>query len=712
MPRSVIVAAALLLTAPPLAAQDVREAPDASPAARAVASWLALDAPPGEETRAAAAIRAADPRWRADDLGDLALTVGSGRPRRLVACGLDHPTLVVSQITDDGYLRLHRAGNAATHPLWDQFHEAQQIAVLTRDGRVPGVVGAPNGHFARQHRGDSAVVTADQLWVDVGARTRAEAEGLGVALLDPVVRLMPPWPYADQVAGPDAGGRAACAAVATAARETPERGTTTFLLSAQRSFNWAGLGAAAARLGPFDEITLVAPAERRRGRGGADAADDESGADVDAGPAVYRRRVARPSSVPASAAPDSVTRLEPRLRFAGSLVETIAAADADALLAAVREAAGVGGASPARWLALDVRPTPVAAPPRDSLSAVADLLTTLVELPGVPGHEAPVRDAVRAALPEWARAGATVDDAGNLIVAAGPERDTVVVVAHLDEVGYAVRSIERDGTVTLTGRGGVIPSAWEGQPALLQLDAAGDGDGSAPAQLRGVFVPRATATRRRPDEVRAWFGLDSAALVAAGARVGSGVTGYKEGHRLAATRFAARSLDDRAGSTALALALHRVDPDALPHRVLFVWSTGEEGGLVGARALAARIGPQVRRTYAVDTFVSSDTPLESPHFAHAPLGAGPVLRGLDDGLIAPPVERARVLAVARAAGVPLQVGTTQGSTDATPFVAAGAPGMGLSWPGRYSHSPAEVLDLRDLAALVRLVSAVAAAPAR
>ena len=58
------------------------------------------------------------------------------------------------------------------------------------------------------------------------------------------------------------------------------------------------------------------------------------------------------------------------------------------------------------------------------------------------------------------------------------------------------------------------------------------------------------------------------------------------------------------------------------------------------------------------------------------------------------------------------MGTTQGSTDATPFVAAGAPGMGLSWPGRYSHSPAEVLDLRDLAALVRLVSAVAAAPAR
>ncbi len=42
----------------------------------------------------------------------------------------------------------------------------------------------------------------------------------------------------------------------------------------------------------------------------------------------------------------------------------------------------------------------------------------------------------------------------------------------------------------------------------------------------------------------------------------------------------------------------------------------------------------------------------------------------------------------------------------------GAAHAGLSWPGRYSHSPAEVLDLRDLASLVRLVKALAAEPER
>ena len=84
-----------------------------------------------------------------------------------------------------------------------------------------------------------------------------------------------------------------------------------------------------------------------------------------------------------------------------------------------------------------------------------------------------------------------------------------------------------------------------------------------------------------------------------------------------------------------------------------------------------------------------------------------MLRGLDDGLIVPPSERARIMAAARANGLSLQIGTTRGSSDAVPFVARGAMGAGLSWPGRYSHSPAEVLDLNDLNTLVRLIDALA-----
>ena len=681
---------------------DAQSAAGAAATGEALAAWIALDVPPADAGRAGAAVRRRDPRWTADAQGNLVLRTGSGRPRRVVACGMDQPGYVVSAITEAGYLRLHRAGNAPMHPLWDQFHQAQQVSVRTAGGDVPGVIAVPNGHFARQHRGDTAVVGVDDLWMDVGARSAAEARALGVALIDPVRRDVPAWPYAGHVAGPDASGRAGCAAVAAAARGTPAVGETVFVLSTLRGFRWAGLNAVLGRVGPVDTLVLVQPAARSEGSGPS--------ARVIPPPDVVRRRVPRPAELSAARGVDSVATLAVRARWTGALVEGVREADADSLLAAVSTAAGVS-VGDARWLLPDGTGREAAPERRDSLTALATMLRTLAELPGVPQHEWRVRDAVRAQLPEWARTRAVVDSAGNLLVAAGPARDTTVVIAHLDEIGYTVGGILADGRVTLVGRGGVIPSAWEGQPALLHFDP--DGDAAAAASLPGVFVPRDSAATRAPrGALTAWFGLDSAALVARGVRVGQGVTAYKRGQRLGATRFTARALDDRAGTTALLLALRALDPARLDHTVIFAWSTGEEGGLVGATALARRLAPTVRRVYAVDTFVSSDTPLERPTFAYTPLGDGPVLRALDDGMMTPREERMRVERAARAARVPLQVGTTHGSTDGTPFVAAGAVGAGLSWPGRYSHSPAEVLDLRDLSALARLIGAVVAAPTR
>jgi putative aminopeptidase FrvX len=354
------------------------------------------------------------------------------------------------------------------------------------------------------------------------------------------------------------------------------------------------------------------------------------------------------------------------------------------------------------WMALRA---PAAVPPvydRDSLSRAAEILRSLVELPSVGASESPVRDAIRSSLPDWARKQAVQDSAGNLILAMGPDRDTTVFLAHMDEVGYLVRSIEKDGTVALTPQGGFNGAAWEGQPAMLYLDRP-----AGAASLAGVFIPRERAKLRRPDAVTAWFGMDSTALVVHGVRPGLVVVAHKRGERLATTRFTARALDDRAGDTALILALASIDPAKLTHKVIFVWSVEEEIGLFGAAAVARHIGTSVHHVYAIDTFVSSDTPLESHTFAFAPLGDGPVLRASDDGMIVLPSERERIIALARAHHVPLQVGTTKGSTDAVPFVARGAVAAQIGWPGRYSHSPAEVLDLNDLRALAQLVRVLA-----
>ena len=134
------------------------QAPAGERLSELLARWVALPASPGFEELAAARLQRVLPGWTTDANGNLIRRVGSGSPRRVLACALDVSAYVVSQITDDGFLRLHRTGAPPRHPLWDQAMEAQRVRVHTARGEVAGVVPIANGHFARQHRGDTTVV--------------------------------------------------------------------------------------------------------------------------------------------------------------------------------------------------------------------------------------------------------------------------------------------------------------------------------------------------------------------------------------------------------------------------------------------------------------------------------------------------------------------------------------------------------------------------
>lgn len=182
--------------------------------AEAVASWVVVDVAPGYETRLTPPLAEEMEGWSSDRWGNLVREVGSGSPRTVVACALDQPAYAVTQVTDGGYLRLHRIGRGSGHPLWDQHFEAQQVRVLTRSGPVAGVIARTNGHFAAQHRDETEVTRTDDLWLDVGAESAEGVAELGIELLDPVVRHLPPWILTGgQVAGPAAGRRAGCAVV-------------------------------------------------------------------------------------------------------------------------------------------------------------------------------------------------------------------------------------------------------------------------------------------------------------------------------------------------------------------------------------------------------------------------------------------------------------------------------------------------------------------
>src|SRR6185503_15636468 len=166
-------------------------AQDGGDAAAALRNWIALDAPPGWEHVATDSIMKAMPGWKRDALGNLILRKGSGSPRRVVACALDRPGFAVTEITDDGYLRLREVGAGRQHALWIQFHEGQRIRVLTRAGVVPGVVIVRSTHLQRVRVANAPVTTLDDLWVDVGASSKADVRQLGIEMLDAVVRDVP-----------------------------------------------------------------------------------------------------------------------------------------------------------------------------------------------------------------------------------------------------------------------------------------------------------------------------------------------------------------------------------------------------------------------------------------------------------------------------------------------------------------------------------------
>jgi len=656
-----------------------------SPELNALASWVALDATPGWEHLATDVLLKTMPEWKRDQLGNLILRKGSGSPRRVVACGIDRPGFAVTETTDDGYLRMREVGSLRPHPLWVQFHEGQRIRVITRSGDVPGVVTVKSTHLQRGRVPNAPVATLDDLWIDVGGTSRSDVERLGIRMLDPIVRDFVSWTYADYVAGPSAATRVGCAAVASASRGEVTSGETIFLITTLRSFGQDGLAAALRKLGKVDEITIL----------------DEPSDNISNG--VNQRKVEKPPYLPDSTGLTSVNALVPRTRFSRTLVESVHINDARELLTAVEKAAGVQRrGNTDSWLSLPTN-SKVVSKRLDAFSNSADLLKSLADIPGVSGHEREVLETIMAALPQWARKEATIDSQGNLIVQSGPKLETNAVqfIAHMDEVGFEVTNIADDGTVSLRTRGGMFQSLWEGQPALLHFDRMG-----SPA-IHGIFVPRDTASAKQPELLTAWFGIDGSTLKRLGVSVGQSVTADKHATRLGTTRFTARALDDRAGSTALILATRRINPATLKHRLLLSWSVREETGLEGAIGMARTFGQSTKRVFSIDTFVSSDSPAESSRFAFAPLGRGAVIRGLDNSSIADPSEVDRIVRLAQLNQIPLQVGATNGGTDGSEFVPYGAIHVSLSWPGRYSHSPVEVLDLKDLDALTRLITALA-----
>ncbi len=709
----------------------------------------------GHETAVREAIEMALPasaRVRADNLGSMTIARRgpAGGPHVLIVAPLDEPGLVVSDIRADGFLRVHRHTPAVSHRLGAQFLVGQPVLIRTSDGRfVPGVTATPSTHLNafRTAEERTRIRTEDDLWIDVGASSRDEASALGIRMLDPVtLRERAVGLAGGLVAGVAVSHRAAALALAEAFGRQGDAPTgarppaVSVAWVAQSQFGNRGLLRLVDTLKP-DRLVLLrgglAPGTDPRGSAG----EPGRGPVVAEGDAwlIERARTAgiAVQTLPAARLAVNLGEANTSLPvhvvaapvlFAQTPVELGDARDVEALAQLIgvvagfgplREDSGRGDPSAFAEASADRRslgggwsgspdeqpdPMPIDVRGLDPAAGetVPSFMTTFEAIAGeygVSGHEAPVRDAVLARIPAWAKP--TVDGRGNIRVSIGEGPRPLVFIAHMDEVGFEVQSIHPDGTLSVRTRGGMFLSVHEAHPVIIHTPSGPVG---------AVLSPRsgyATAGTAQPalDDLRVVTGATSPAETRSlGVAVGQAVTVRKQVMRLGGARMTVRAMDDRVGSAALVEALKRIDPTTLANKVTFVWSVEEETGLAGAAHVAGDLRAQkIHTAFAVDTFVSTDTSVDGQRLARAPLGAGAVLRGMDSRTLARPGTIDRITSLADAAAIPLQIGVTAGGTDASPFSAIGAIDVGLSWPGRYSHSPVEVTDLRDVDALIRLI---------
>src|SRR5262249_16473376 len=156
-----------------------------------------------------------------DNLGDVIVTLGKGPPRRLMVTPIDEPGFVVTQITEDGYLRLQRLPQSGLSPIFNALYSAQPVKVRTLSGQwIDGVVAGVSVHLHRTGETVPDSRNIENMYVDIGAGSANESRDAGVDILSPITINRELFPLtAARLAGASIGDKFGAAALVDLLRQ-------------------------------------------------------------------------------------------------------------------------------------------------------------------------------------------------------------------------------------------------------------------------------------------------------------------------------------------------------------------------------------------------------------------------------------------------------------------------------------------------------------
>lgn len=324
----------------------------------------------------------------------------------------------------------------------------------------------------------------------------------------------------------------------------------------------------------------------------------------------------------------------------------------------------------------------------------------LCTVTGVAGAERPAAELAAHLLQPLAEA-VSIDAFHNVtgvIRAPKPGQPTVLLEAHLDEIGMIVTHIDEKGFLKVAPCGGMDRRLLLGQEVLVQTEPPLSGVvATIPPHLndgKEDQIPKV-------EDIAIDLGFSKEE---AKKRVAPGTLVILRSafHTLLGERIASKALDDRIGVVAILQAVEWLQEVSLACGISVLFSTQEEVGQRGAKMA----GYPLQADLILSLDVSFAQTPDSDSVSSFPLGGG-VLIGKSPTLTRSVFERLEEVAKERGIAYHAEVmGGSTGTNADTLGVERGGTQIGLlSIPQRYMHTPVEVVDLQDVRATATLICA-------
>ena len=329
------------------------------------------------------------------------------------------------------------------------------------------------------------------------------------------------------------------------------------------------------------------------------------------------------------------------------------------------------------------------------------LLKKLCETPGAPGFEHQIRDVVSEEIRGYVDELRT-DNMGNLLAVKHAKHHgtkSVMLAAHLDEIGFMVTHIDDQGFIRFHTLGGFDPKTLTAQRVIIH--GKEDIIGVLGTKPIHVMSPEERTKVVKTQDFFIDCGL-SKEEVEKVVSIGDPITRERDLIEMG-NCVNSKSLDNRVSVYVLIEVLkHLKETDV---EVYAVFTVQEEVGIRGAQVAAHQINPDFG--IAIDTTIAYDLPGAQPHEKVTTLGGGAAIKIMDASTICDPRMVSYLKATADQHEITWQPEVlTAGGTDTAGVQRTGKNGSiagAVSIPTRHLHQVIEMADKNDIAACVNLI---------